>query len=81
MKKLQLKLDGVKDMLTREQMKKIMGGSGSGSASGSGSGTSCSASCPSGQSATITNCHGDCTGHDGYAECVGAHNTLKKNCA
>ena len=34
MKKLQLKLDGVKEMLTREQMKKIIGGSGSGSGGG-----------------------------------------------
>lgn len=30
MKKLTLKLEGIKEMLTREQMKKVVGGSGSG---------------------------------------------------
>ncbi|GAA4102812.1 hypothetical protein GCM10022392_30000 [Mucilaginibacter panaciglaebae] len=29
MKKLQLKLGGIKEMLTREEMKKVFGGSGS----------------------------------------------------
>ncbi|WP_157543934.1 hypothetical protein [Mucilaginibacter paludis] len=74
MKKVQLSLEGISGMLTKEQMKKITGGYG-------GSGTSCSAGCPSGQSASITNCDGTCTGYQGYCECVGTHNSLKKTCA
>ena len=64
--------------LSKEEMKTLMGGLVAPPEDG---GTSCSASCPSGQSASITDCNGTCTGYTGYAECVGAHNTLKKNCA
>lgn len=63
--------------LSREQMKNVMGGV----IPADDGGTSCSASCPAGQKAEITNCVGVCSGYSGYAECVGANNTLKKNCA
>jgi len=48
------------NLLSRAEMKKVMGGS------------DCSASCPSGQSATIIGCTGTCTGSNGVATCVGA---------
>jgi len=78
MKKLQLKAleFGAKEVLTRAQLRNVMGGSGGGSGT-----TNCSASCPPGQEAKITNCNGDCTGHTGYAECKGPTATLTKRCA
>jgi hypothetical protein len=52
MKKLKLKLEGVREMLTKEQMRKISGGYG-GSLAGC---TECASPCPSGTTCTSMPC-------------------------
>lgn len=63
-------------VLSKDEMKKVMGGL----EDPVDGGTSCAADCPAGEEAKITDCNGDCTGHTGYAECKGANNTLTKHC-
>lgn len=62
------KMENLGVILSRSAQKQISGGS------------DCSATCPAGQSASITNCNGTCTGSNGYATCVGPNNTLTKTC-
>jgi len=75
MKKLTLKFDGMKDMLTREQMKKVNGGeedptSSSSGSSGSESFSSCHAKCN--VPAKGVTCKGDGCGATDYVGCQSA---------
>jgi hypothetical protein len=57
------------NLLSRAEMKNVMGGS------------DCSATCPVGSSASITGCTGTCTGTNGSVTCVGAGGgVLTKQC-
>jgi hypothetical protein len=49
--------------LSRAEMKNVLGGVELEGGEGGVGGTSCSADCPAGQSASITNCNGTCTGY------------------
>jgi hypothetical protein len=71
MKKLKLKaLElGAKEVLSRDQLKNVLGGSGSGGSGGSGGNNlpSCTASCSGGTSVT-------CYGHPGGSGCSATDN-------
>jgi len=58
MKKLNLKLGGIKEMLSREQMKKVVGGDGYGYGGG---GPSCTSTCQS---------NADCSANPQYKTCT-----------
>lgn len=62
MKKLKLGLKGAKDILSREELKKIMGGAGSGSGSGSKCNCNTKSDCPKEKE----DCMADCEGGNGY---------------
>jgi hypothetical protein len=63
------KFENLGKSLTRQEQKMLTGA------------TSCSGDCPAGQSASITNCNGTCTGGNGYATCQGATAVLTKRCS
>jgi len=68
MGKLKLKMSSdIGDILTREELKRVFGGTGSGSGSGT---TICSATC-TGSSSISLNCDGTCEAvADNYVKCT-----------
>jgi hypothetical protein len=81
MKKIRLNVANLEatEVLSREQLKSIFGGSGGSGSSGS---TNCSTTCK-GTSDTIEieNCIGTCTATDGVSvKCEGPTATLEKKC-
>ncbi len=85
MSKLKLKLpENLGDVLTKDEMKKVVGGVGSYDGSGSISICSVSATCKNGSGSehtiSITNCHGRCSSGLEYVKCEGPTNTLIKFC-
>jgi len=82
MKNLALKFDGMKNMLTREQMKKLNGGmeeptTTSGGSSGDGSFASCHAKCN--VPAKGVTCTGSACSADDYWACWGITNKYCKS--
>lgn len=80
MKKLNLNVVdfGATEILSREELKKVLGGTGTGSESGS---TSCSAECSDGTKISFDNCNGACFRDDGsIITCKEATFILTKEC-
>ncbi|WP_341841542.1 hypothetical protein [Chitinophaga caseinilytica] len=65
MKKLQLKaLDlGAKEILSREQLRNVLGGNGSDGGSDAGSFSTCSTTCTGSKDIKIDNCKGTCSAY------------------
>jgi len=58
--------------LSKNEMKKVLGGTGS---------TSCSTTCKDGSTVSITGCIGTCMAEDKqYVTCSGTNNSLTKYC-